>query len=85
MMPLGVTPQPLSLHLFQMWMGPPCPRPCFCFPLAGVGPPSWHLTTLSPHPTAVLQAEYLGQKVAVKNIRCDVTAQAFLAETAAMT
>ncbi|XP_043391786.1 megakaryocyte-associated tyrosine-protein kinase isoform X3 [Chelonia mydas] len=34
---------------------------------------------------AVLQAEYLGQKVAVKNIRCDVTAQAFLAETAAMT
>nr|XP_033813068.1 megakaryocyte-associated tyrosine-protein kinase isoform X2 [Geotrypetes seraphini] len=34
---------------------------------------------------AVLQGEYIGQKVAVKNIRCDVTAQAFLAETAAMT
>ncbi|XP_021564888.1 megakaryocyte-associated tyrosine-protein kinase, partial [Carlito syrichta] len=27
---------------------------------------------------AVLQGEYLGQKVAVKNIKCDVTAQAFL-------
>jgi len=27
----------------------------------------------------------MGQKVAVKNIKCDVTAQAFLAETAAMT
>uniref|UniRef100_A0A8C0H2C3 Tyrosine-protein kinase n=1 Tax=Chelonoidis abingdonii TaxID=106734 RepID=A0A8C0H2C3_CHEAB len=34
---------------------------------------------------AVLQGEYMGQKVAVKNIKCDVTAQAFLAETAAMT
>ncbi|XP_062041048.1 megakaryocyte-associated tyrosine-protein kinase isoform X2 [Lepus europaeus] len=34
---------------------------------------------------AVLQGEYLGQKVAVKNIRCDVTAQAFLDETAVMT
>ncbi|NWJ06545.1 MATK kinase, partial [Crypturellus undulatus] len=33
----------------------------------------------------VLQGEYMGQKVAVKNIKCDVTAQAFLAETAAMT
>ncbi|XP_074384865.1 megakaryocyte-associated tyrosine-protein kinase isoform X2 [Zonotrichia albicollis] len=33
----------------------------------------------------VLQGEYLGQRVAVKNIKCDVTAQAFLAETAAMT
>uniref|UniRef100_A0A8C6ZSV5 Tyrosine-protein kinase n=1 Tax=Nothoprocta perdicaria TaxID=30464 RepID=A0A8C6ZSV5_NOTPE len=30
----------------------------------------------------VLQGEYMGQKVAVKNIKCDVTAQAFLAETA---
>uniref|UniRef100_A0A8D2QA31 Tyrosine-protein kinase n=1 Tax=Zonotrichia albicollis TaxID=44394 RepID=A0A8D2QA31_ZONAL len=30
----------------------------------------------------VLQGEYLGQRVAVKNIKCDVTAQAFLAETA---
>ncbi|KAM9245234.1 megakaryocyte-associated tyrosine-protein kinase [Dugong dugon] len=34
---------------------------------------------------AVLQGEYLGQKVAVKNIKCDVTAQAFLDETAVMT
>ncbi|XP_074834030.1 megakaryocyte-associated tyrosine-protein kinase [Carettochelys insculpta] len=34
---------------------------------------------------AVLRGEYMGQKVAVKNIKCDVTAQAFLAETAAMT
>ncbi|XP_051495982.1 megakaryocyte-associated tyrosine-protein kinase isoform X2 [Apus apus] len=33
----------------------------------------------------VLQGEYMGQKVAVKNIKCDVTAQAFLRETAAMT
>ncbi|XP_031948781.1 megakaryocyte-associated tyrosine-protein kinase isoform X2 [Corvus moneduloides] len=33
----------------------------------------------------VLQGEYMGQRVAVKNIKCDVTAQAFLAETAAMT
>uniref|UniRef100_A0A8D0FY45 Tyrosine-protein kinase n=1 Tax=Strix occidentalis caurina TaxID=311401 RepID=A0A8D0FY45_STROC len=33
----------------------------------------------------VLQGEYMGQKVAVKNVKCDVTAQAFLAETAAMT
>ena len=31
------------------------------------------------------QGEYLGQKVAVKNIKCDVTAQAFLDETAVMT
>ena len=36
-------------------------------------------------PPAVLQGEYLGQKVAVKNIKCDVTAQAFLDETAVMT
>ncbi|XP_038626869.1 megakaryocyte-associated tyrosine-protein kinase isoform X1 [Tachyglossus aculeatus] len=34
---------------------------------------------------AVLQGEYMGQKVAVKNIKCDVTAQAFLDETAVMT
>ncbi|XP_054434013.1 megakaryocyte-associated tyrosine-protein kinase isoform X1 [Pteronotus mesoamericanus] len=34
---------------------------------------------------AVMQGEYLGQKVAVKNIKCDVTAQAFLDETAVMT
>lgn len=41
---------------------------------------------LLPHrPPAVLQGEYLGQKVAVKNIKCDVTAQAFLDETAVMT
>uniref|UniRef100_A0A7M4F353 Tyrosine-protein kinase n=1 Tax=Crocodylus porosus TaxID=8502 RepID=A0A7M4F353_CROPO len=33
----------------------------------------------------VLQGEYMGQKVALKNIKCDVTAQAFLSETAAMT
>lgn len=39
---------------------------------------------LSPS-IAVLQGEYLGQKVAVKNIKCDVTAQAFLDETAVMT
>lgn len=42
--------------------------------------------SLSPsRPAAVLQGEYLGQKVAVKNIKCDVTAQAFLDETAVMT
>ncbi|XP_078524575.1 megakaryocyte-associated tyrosine-protein kinase [Lissotriton helveticus] len=34
---------------------------------------------------AVFMGEYMGQKVAVKNIKCDVTAQAFLAETAVMT
>ncbi|XP_035268465.1 megakaryocyte-associated tyrosine-protein kinase [Anguilla anguilla] len=33
----------------------------------------------------VYMGEYMGQKVAVKNIKCDVTAQAFLAETAVMT
>ncbi|XP_012683768.1 megakaryocyte-associated tyrosine-protein kinase isoform X2 [Clupea harengus] len=33
----------------------------------------------------VYEGEYLGQKVAVKNIKCDVTAQAFLSETAVMT
>jgi megakaryocyte-associated tyrosine kinase len=42
------------------------------------------LISVSP-PLAVLQGEYLGQKVAVKNIKCDVTAQAFLDETAVMT
>lgn len=41
--------------------------------------------TLHVLPPDVLQGEYMGQKVAVKNIKCDVTAQAFLAETAAMT
>ncbi|XP_041086859.1 megakaryocyte-associated tyrosine-protein kinase-like isoform X2 [Polyodon spathula] len=34
---------------------------------------------------AVFEGEYMGQKVAVKNIKCDVTAQAFLEETAVMT
>ncbi|XP_041086191.1 megakaryocyte-associated tyrosine-protein kinase-like [Polyodon spathula] len=34
---------------------------------------------------AVFKGEYMGQKVAVKNIKCDVTAQAFLEETAVMT
>lgn len=43
------------------------------------------LTSAPTHPLAVLQGEYLGQKVAVKNIKCDVTAQAFLDETAVMT
>ncbi|XP_075467433.1 megakaryocyte-associated tyrosine-protein kinase isoform X1 [Ascaphus truei] len=33
----------------------------------------------------VLQGEYIGRPVAVKNIKCDVTAQNFLAETATMT
>ncbi|XP_007906181.1 megakaryocyte-associated tyrosine-protein kinase isoform X2 [Callorhinchus milii] len=33
----------------------------------------------------VFQADYMGQKVAVKNIKCDVMAQAFLEETAVMT
>lgn len=41
--------------------------------------------TSVPRTPAVLQGEYLGQKVAVKNIKCDVTAQAFLDETAVMT
>uniref|UniRef100_A0A665TFL5 Tyrosine-protein kinase n=1 Tax=Echeneis naucrates TaxID=173247 RepID=A0A665TFL5_ECHNA len=34
---------------------------------------------------AVYQGEYLGQRVAVKTIKCDVTAQAFMQETAVMT
>ncbi|XP_041061003.1 megakaryocyte-associated tyrosine-protein kinase isoform X2 [Carcharodon carcharias] len=34
---------------------------------------------------AVFQAEYMGQKVAVKNIKCDVMAQSFLEETSVMT
>lgn len=33
----------------------------------------------------VYAGEYMGQKVAVKNIKCDVTAQAFLSETTVMT
>ncbi|OXB69708.1 UNVERIFIED_CONTAM: hypothetical protein H355_007571 [Colinus virginianus] len=39
----------------------------------------------SVSPPDVLQGEYMGQKVAVKNVKCDVTAQAFLTETATMT
>ncbi|KAJ7993164.1 hypothetical protein DPEC_G00269580 [Dallia pectoralis] len=34
---------------------------------------------------AVYAGDYMGQKVAVKNIKCDVTAQAFLEETTVMT
>ncbi|XP_078054243.1 megakaryocyte-associated tyrosine-protein kinase [Mustelus asterias] len=34
---------------------------------------------------AVFWAEYMGQKVAVKNIKCDVMAQSFLEETSVMT
>ncbi|XP_016107243.1 megakaryocyte-associated tyrosine-protein kinase [Sinocyclocheilus grahami] len=34
---------------------------------------------------AVFEGEYAGQRVAVKNIKCDVTAQAFLEETSVMT
>ncbi|XP_072100735.1 megakaryocyte-associated tyrosine-protein kinase [Mobula birostris] len=34
---------------------------------------------------AVFQAEYIGEKVAVKNIKCDVMAQSFLEETSVMT
>ncbi|KAG2464304.1 MATK kinase, partial [Polypterus senegalus] len=34
---------------------------------------------------AVYEGEYMGKKVAVKNIKCDVTAQAFLEETVVMT
>ncbi|XP_041862980.1 megakaryocyte-associated tyrosine-protein kinase isoform X2 [Melanotaenia boesemani] len=34
---------------------------------------------------AVYEGEYMGQRVAVKIIKCDVTAQAFLQETAVMT
>uniref|UniRef100_A0A663N474 Tyrosine-protein kinase n=1 Tax=Athene cunicularia TaxID=194338 RepID=A0A663N474_ATHCN len=45
----------------------------------------WVLGTQQRGPVDVLQGEYMGQKVAVKNVKCDVTAQAFLAETAAMT
>uniref|UniRef100_A0A673KK08 Tyrosine-protein kinase n=1 Tax=Sinocyclocheilus rhinocerous TaxID=307959 RepID=A0A673KK08_9TELE len=33
----------------------------------------------------VFEGEYAGQRVAVKNIKCDVTAQAFLEETSVMT
>uniref|UniRef100_A0A8C7R9Z1 Tyrosine-protein kinase n=1 Tax=Oncorhynchus mykiss TaxID=8022 RepID=A0A8C7R9Z1_ONCMY len=36
-------------------------------------------------PFAVFEGDYIGQKVAVKNIKCDVTAQAFLEETTVMT
>uniref|UniRef100_A0A673W440 Tyrosine-protein kinase n=1 Tax=Salmo trutta TaxID=8032 RepID=A0A673W440_SALTR len=36
-------------------------------------------------PLAVFEGDYIGQKVAVKNIKCDVTAQAFLEETTVMT
>lgn len=63
----------------------PLPRPC---PSPSLGIPGRDICrsvlTLSLS-TAVLQGEYLGQKVAVKNIKCDVTAQAFLDETAVMT
>lgn len=41
--------------------------------------------TYCPFPTAVYEGEYMGQTVAVKNIKCDVTAQAFLEETTVMT
>uniref|UniRef100_A0A671TD41 Tyrosine-protein kinase n=1 Tax=Sinocyclocheilus anshuiensis TaxID=1608454 RepID=A0A671TD41_9TELE len=34
---------------------------------------------------SVFEGEYAGQRVAVKNIKCDVTAQAFLEETSVMT
>ncbi|XP_041647113.1 megakaryocyte-associated tyrosine-protein kinase isoform X2 [Cheilinus undulatus] len=34
---------------------------------------------------AVYEGEYMGQRVAVKTIKCDVTAQAFLRETTVMT
>lgn len=34
---------------------------------------------------AVYEGEYIGQQVAVKIIKCDVTAQSFLLETAVMT
>ncbi|XP_060888721.1 megakaryocyte-associated tyrosine-protein kinase isoform X1 [Labrus mixtus] len=34
---------------------------------------------------AVYEGEYMGQRVAVKTIKCDVTAQAFLQETTVMT
>ncbi|XP_051550100.1 megakaryocyte-associated tyrosine-protein kinase-like isoform X2 [Myxocyprinus asiaticus] len=34
---------------------------------------------------AVFEGEYAGRRVAVKNIKCDVTAQAFLEETSVMT
>ncbi|XP_077389491.1 megakaryocyte-associated tyrosine-protein kinase isoform X2 [Festucalex cinctus] len=34
---------------------------------------------------AVFEGEYLGQRVAIKTIKCDVTAQAFLQETTVMT
>ncbi|XP_043909952.1 megakaryocyte-associated tyrosine-protein kinase [Protopterus annectens] len=34
---------------------------------------------------AVYKGDYMGQTVAIKNIKCDVTAQSFLAETAVMT
>lgn len=36
-------------------------------------------------PSAVHEGEYMGQRVAVKTIKCDVTAQAFLQETTVMT
>ncbi|XP_051979735.1 megakaryocyte-associated tyrosine-protein kinase-like [Xyrauchen texanus] len=34
---------------------------------------------------AVFEGEYAGRRVAIKNIKCDVTAQAFLEETSVMT
>lgn len=51
----------------------------------GVNVSGYAPLSVSIPPPAVLQGEYLGQKVAVKNIKCDVTAQAFLDETAVMT
>ncbi|XP_028443719.1 megakaryocyte-associated tyrosine-protein kinase isoform X2 [Perca flavescens] len=36
-------------------------------------------------PPAVYEGDYMGQRVAVKTIKCDVTAQAFLQETTVMT
>lgn len=35
--------------------------------------------------SAVYEGDYMGQRVAVKTIKCDVTAQAFLQETTVMT
>lgn len=43
------------------------------------------MTVSSFCPLAVYAGDYMGQKVAVKNIKCDVTAQAFLEETTVMT
>lgn len=75
------------LNVFPILCPGHAPIPSLGIPgrdIGSVSLPCWWVLSSIPS-TAVLQGEYLGQKVAVKNIKCDVTAQAFLDETAVMT